>query len=291
MAVGDSLPHMNLGVQGGTQGGFRRRALDSFEVLSYRVVEERTTDYAHLKQALTEQFPVFRNRSELETRFYASSQKPSDFLYHLLKIHKQLKLDMKEENLLDHVISRLEPQILDYVEDNWRFDSRRQGGQPDHGFHNQGGQQGGSRNVAFRDQPWLTHVLYNEIDTGDQELVVSRPYHYDRVKQGIVDYHIEKIIQEGTIGGLQGGRRSNSQPPFDLLIKTQPARLDGLEDVFTYGIVVWKKIPYPMIERFGSMQSITFYQQMVGVVHVLLSASKSSLVFKYNENTSSFHLS
>ncbi|GFX44779.1 uncharacterized protein TNCV_1826411 [Trichonephila clavipes] len=102
------------------KGHLTGRALDWFDVLGYRVVEDKATHYAHLKQALTEQFPVVRNRSEFETRFYASSQKhnqkPSDLMYDLLKIHKQLKLDMVEEKLLDHVISRLEPQLLDYVE-------------------------------------------------------------------------------------------------------------------------------------------------------------------------------
>ncbi|GFT08802.1 uncharacterized protein TNCV_663431 [Trichonephila clavipes] len=102
------------------KGHLTGRALDWFEVLGYRVVEDKATDYAHLKQALSEQFPVVRNRSELETRFYSSSQKhnqkPSDFVYDLLKIHKILKLEMTEEKLIDHIISRLEPQILDYVE-------------------------------------------------------------------------------------------------------------------------------------------------------------------------------
>ncbi|GFX65094.1 uncharacterized protein TNCV_452321 [Trichonephila clavipes] len=102
------------------KGHLKGRALDWFEVLGYRVIEDKTTDYAHLKQALSEQFPVVRNRSELETRFYSSSQRrdqqPSDFIYELLKIHKVLKLEMSEEKLIDHVISRLEPQILDYVE-------------------------------------------------------------------------------------------------------------------------------------------------------------------------------
>ncbi|GFS95520.1 uncharacterized protein TNCV_814701 [Trichonephila clavipes] len=97
-----------------------RRALDWFDVLGYRVVEDKATDYAHLKQAVTEQFPLVRNRSELETCFYASyqnhSQKLSDFVYELLKVHKQLQLGIREEKLLDHVISRLEPQLLDYVE-------------------------------------------------------------------------------------------------------------------------------------------------------------------------------
>ncbi|GFU14773.1 uncharacterized protein TNCV_2806961 [Trichonephila clavipes] len=112
MALSGSLPQSNLGVQG--------RALDWFEALGYRVVEDKATDYTHLKQALSEQFPVVRNRSELETRFYSSSQKhnqkPSDFVYNLLKIHKILKLEMTEEKLIDHIITRLEPQILDYVE-------------------------------------------------------------------------------------------------------------------------------------------------------------------------------
>ncbi|GFY07586.1 uncharacterized protein TNCV_3650931 [Trichonephila clavipes] len=102
------------------KGHLKGRALDWFEVLGYRVIEDKTTDYAHLKQALSEQFPVVRNRSELETRFYSSSQRrdqqPSDFIYELLKIHKVLKLEMSEEKLIDHVSSRLEPQILDYVE-------------------------------------------------------------------------------------------------------------------------------------------------------------------------------
>ncbi|GFY12825.1 uncharacterized protein TNCV_4284831 [Trichonephila clavipes] len=54
-------------------------ALDWFEVLGYMVVEDKATDYAHLKQALTEQFPV-------------------------------------DEKLLDQVLSRLEPLLLDNVE-------------------------------------------------------------------------------------------------------------------------------------------------------------------------------
>ncbi|GFY16156.1 retrovirus-related Pol polyprotein from transposon opus [Trichonephila clavipes] len=50
----------------------------------------------------------------------------------------------------------------------------------------------------FSYQPGLTHVLYHEIDTADKRPVVSRPYRYDRVKQGIMElsYHIEKMLQE-----------------------------------------------------------------------------------------------
>ncbi|GFS71492.1 uncharacterized protein TNCV_5051841 [Trichonephila clavipes] len=151
------------------KGHFTGWALDWFDALGYRVIEDKVTDYAHLKKALTEQFHVVRNRSELETRFYASYQNhnqiPSDFVYELLKIHKQLKLDMREEKLLDHVISRnrqenwrdtrinnrysdnSRPQMEfnrfegQGVADNRRFDSRRRCGQSDHRFHNQGGRQ------------------------------------------------------------------------------------------------------------------------------------------------------
>ncbi|GFW98947.1 retrovirus-related Pol polyprotein from transposon 297 [Trichonephila clavipes] len=265
------------------------RSLDWFEVLGYRVVEDKATDYAHI--SVVKQFPVVRNRSELETRFYSLSQehnqKPFDFVYDWLKIHKILKLEMMEEKLIDHIISWLEDQILDYVEvrnpqttsnlqqiidkkiggkrevtidtrtivDHGessidlrvkvlriiRFDGRRRGGQSDHRFHNQGGRQGGSRNSASRgqndrnrylnfqaidaNQPGLTHVLYHEIDTGDKGLVVSRPYRYDRVKQGIIDYHIEKMLQQGTIRPIQSPYAS----PVVLTRKNNGLPLDSPE--------------------------------------------------------------
>ncbi|GFV07816.1 retrovirus-related Pol polyprotein from transposon 17.6 [Trichonephila clavipes] len=60
----------------------------------------------------------------------------------------------------------------------------------------------------FSDQPGLTHVLYHEIDSGDKGSVVSRPYLYDRVKQGIIDYHIDKMLQEGSIHPIQSSNAS-----------------------------------------------------------------------------------
>ncbi|GFX50136.1 uncharacterized protein TNCV_772991 [Trichonephila clavipes] len=45
------------------------------------------------------------------------------------------------------------------VLDNRRFDSRRRGGQSDHRFHNQGGQQGSSRNGAFKGRNVQNRVL------------------------------------------------------------------------------------------------------------------------------------
>ncbi|GFY20950.1 retrovirus-related Pol polyprotein from transposon 297 [Trichonephila clavipes] len=140
------------------------------------------------------------------------------------------------------------------VGDNRRFDSRRQNGQYDHRFNNHDDSQGGSRNDAFEDQngqnrsintklgerqneelqdlfnsfkglfsdkPGLTHVLYREIKTRDQGSVVSRPYRYDRVKQGIINYHVQKMLNEGTIRPIQSPyvspvvltRKNNGLPP------------------------------------------------------------------------------
>ncbi|GFW95225.1 retrovirus-related Pol polyprotein from transposon 297 [Trichonephila clavipes] len=73
----------------------------------------------------------------------------------------------------------------------------------------------------FSDKPGLTHVSYHESDTGDNPLVVSRPYVYDRVKQKILDYHVDKMLKEGTIIPIQSPyastvvlcRKNNGLPP------------------------------------------------------------------------------
>ncbi|GFW92711.1 uncharacterized protein TNCV_1735041 [Trichonephila clavipes] len=67
-----------------------------------------------------ESFPIVRNKAELEARLFAfyqtRGQAPTDFIYDLLKIEKVLKLEMTEQNLIEHIVNRLEPQVLDYVE-------------------------------------------------------------------------------------------------------------------------------------------------------------------------------
>ncbi|GFY12036.1 retrovirus-related Pol polyprotein from transposon 297 [Trichonephila clavipes] len=73
----------------------------------------------------------------------------------------------------------------------------------------------------FSDKPGLTHVLYHEIDTGDNPPVVSRPYKYDRFKQEILDYHADKMLKEGIIIPIQSPhaspvvlcRKNNGLPP------------------------------------------------------------------------------
>ncbi|GFS67767.1 uncharacterized protein TNCV_4364261 [Trichonephila clavipes] len=61
--IGNNLTYCEIPTQlacACLKGHFTGRALDWFEVLGYRVVEDKATDYAHLKQALSEQFPVVR---------------------------------------------------------------------------------------------------------------------------------------------------------------------------------------------------------------------------------------
>ncbi|GFX79393.1 retrovirus-related Pol polyprotein from transposon 297 [Trichonephila clavipes] len=65
------------------------------------------------------------------------------------------------------------------------------------------------------------HVLYHDIDTGDNPLVVSRLYRYDRVNQAILDYHVDKMLKEGTIIPIKSPyaspvvlcRKNNGLPP------------------------------------------------------------------------------
>ncbi|GFW92174.1 uncharacterized protein TNCV_3540601 [Trichonephila clavipes] len=105
------------------KGHLKGRALDWFEVLGYRVIEDKTTDYALKNRHCRNNFPWSKTgqRTRNEILFLITKKDEINslrtFIYELLKIHKVLKLEMSEEKLIDHVVSRLEPQILDYVED------------------------------------------------------------------------------------------------------------------------------------------------------------------------------
>ncbi|GFU53748.1 uncharacterized protein TNCV_4171451 [Trichonephila clavipes] len=102
------------------KGHLRGRALDWYQIFGSTLVQNTATDFAQLKAALSKAFPAIQNKKELETRFYASqqrhNQKPTDFVYDLLKTHKKLELEMSEKALVDHIFVRLEPQVQDYVE-------------------------------------------------------------------------------------------------------------------------------------------------------------------------------
>ncbi|GFV98625.1 retrovirus-related Pol polyprotein from transposon 297 [Trichonephila clavipes] len=82
----------------------------------------------------------------------------------------------------------------------------------------------------FSDKPGLTHVLYYEIDMGDNPPVVSRPYRHDRVKQEILDYPIDKMLKEGIIIPIQSPyaspvvlcRKNNGLPPDNPDVCSRP---------------------------------------------------------------------
>ncbi|GFW85296.1 uncharacterized protein TNCV_3250331 [Trichonephila clavipes] len=91
------------------------RARDWYEVFGSKLVQNTAIDFAQLKVALTTNFPVVRNRKDLEVQFYSSqqsrSQEPTDFIYDFLKAHKKLGLSMWEEALVDHIFVRQESQV------------------------------------------------------------------------------------------------------------------------------------------------------------------------------------
>ncbi|GFU71696.1 retrovirus-related Pol polyprotein from transposon 297 [Trichonephila clavipes] len=103
----------------------------------------------------------------------------------------------------------------------------------------------------FSDQPGLTHVVYHEIDTGDKGPVVSRPYKYDRVKQGIIDYHIDKMLRDGTICPINSPyaspvvltRKKNDLPP-----DSPEAYRFAIDYRKLNGITKYPRYPLPVID-------------------------------------------
>ncbi|GFU21471.1 uncharacterized protein TNCV_4737601 [Trichonephila clavipes] len=102
------------------KGHLMGRARDWYQIFGSTLVQNTATDFAKLKAALSKAFPAIQNRKDLETRFYTSqqrqNQKPTDFVYDLLKTHKKLELGMSEKALVDHIFVKLESQIQDYVD-------------------------------------------------------------------------------------------------------------------------------------------------------------------------------
>ncbi|GFS97888.1 retrovirus-related Pol polyprotein from transposon 17.6 [Trichonephila clavipes] len=103
----------------------------------------------------------------------------------------------------------------------------------------------------FSDQPGLTHVLYHEIDTGDKGPVASRPYRYDRIKQGIIDYHIDKMLRDGTICPVNSPyaspvvltRKKNDLPP-----DSPEAYRFAIDYRKLNGITKYPRYPLPVID-------------------------------------------
>ncbi|GFW73665.1 retrovirus-related Pol polyprotein from transposon 17.6 [Trichonephila clavipes] len=103
----------------------------------------------------------------------------------------------------------------------------------------------------FSDQPGLTHALYHEIDTGEKGPVVSRPYRYARIKQGIIDYHIDKMLRDGTICPINSPyaspvvltRKKNDLPP-----DSPEAYRFAIDYRKLNGITKYPRYPLPVID-------------------------------------------
>ncbi|GFY24963.1 retrovirus-related Pol polyprotein from transposon 297 [Trichonephila clavipes] len=245
------------------------RALDWFEVLGYSVVEDKVTDYAHLNQALTEQFPVVRNsplghgsgeifhiRGGLLEVFFVSTASKDRVVTaqgapccHLGRVELQIRIREFQKNSEFHILNNIQYQCIlgiDFMKESkltLDFDQKPLIIPDDQtkqlpkvekpveiGLSDTKLGEGQNQKLKdlfngfkelFSDQPGLTHVLYHEIDTGDKGSVVSRPYRYDGVKQGIIDYHIEKMLRKGKIRPMQTPyasrvvltRKNNGLPP------------------------------------------------------------------------------
>ncbi|GFV49790.1 uncharacterized protein TNCV_1736731 [Trichonephila clavipes] len=204
MALSGSLPQINLGIQ-------------EPQILDYVEVRHPQTTSNHL-QIIDKYEERFLNRKIRGLKWESRDIKPNENNRFPNRNRQENWRETRGNNrYADNSRPRREFNLFESqdIADNQRFDGRRRGGQPDHRFHNQGG---------FRDQPGLTHVLYHEIDTGDKGPVVKRPYRYDRVKQGIIDYHIEKMLQEYTMRPIEFPyaspvvltRKNNGLPPDSL---------------------------------------------------------------------------
>ncbi|GFT64677.1 uncharacterized protein TNCV_4399581 [Trichonephila clavipes] len=130
MAFGGSLPQINLGVQGVTQGGHHSGA-----------------------QRVNPEFRVGSNFRIIPEQYFSRVENVQEFLRIWIITYYEIPTQLACAYLKGHLTGR----ALDWFEvlgvvDNQRFDGRRWGGQSDHRFHNQGGRQGGSRNSTFRGQ-------------------------------------------------------------------------------------------------------------------------------------------
>ncbi|GFT79803.1 retrovirus-related Pol polyprotein from transposon 17.6 [Trichonephila clavipes] len=158
----------------------------------------------------------------------------------------RLTLDFDQKSLIipDHLIKQTpkEEKLVDIDLTESKLDDKQQR-QLKALFNNFKG--------LFSDQPGLTHVVYHEIDTGDKGPVVSRPYKYDRVKQGIIDYHIDKMLRDGTICPINSPyaspvvltRKKNDLPPDSL-----EAYHFAIDYRKLNGITKYPRYPLPVID-------------------------------------------
>ncbi|GFT57577.1 uncharacterized protein TNCV_3136921 [Trichonephila clavipes] len=177
---------------------------------------------------------------------------------------------MSETGLIEHIMARLESQVQDYVEGsskNYNSERRdrdvRRRSPIDHKNRNWSDvevlDRQNDRIVNYRNKPGLSQVLYHEIDTGDKTPMVSRPYWYDRVKQGTIDYHVEKMLKEGTIIPIQSPYAS----PVVLCRKNKGLPPENLD---AYSFAVYYHKPNAITNLVISKEGITTDESKVSAI-------------------------
>ncbi|GFU71113.1 uncharacterized protein TNCV_1216371 [Trichonephila clavipes] len=136
MALSDSLPQIKIGVQ-------EPQILDYVEVRHPQTTSNLLQiidkyELRFLNRKIRGSSREFRDTNQSENNHFPSRNRQENW-----------RETRGNNNRPQREFNRFEGQG---VLDNRRFDGRRQGGQSDHRFHNQGGRQGGSRNGAFRGQ-------------------------------------------------------------------------------------------------------------------------------------------
>ncbi|GFX07041.1 uncharacterized protein TNCV_1556441 [Trichonephila clavipes] len=108
------------------KGHLTGRTLDWFEVLGYRVVEDKAADYAHLKQALSEQFPVGAEKSFISEEVYRKyflcrpRQKKKDRVVtaqgdpccHLGRVELQIRIREFQKTWEFHIFNNMQYQCI-----------------------------------------------------------------------------------------------------------------------------------------------------------------------------------
>ncbi|GFT01610.1 uncharacterized protein TNCV_4204651 [Trichonephila clavipes] len=98
-----------------------------------------------------------------------------------------------------------------------------------------------------------------EIDTGGNPPVVCRLYRYDRVKQAILDYHVDKMLKEGTIIPIQ----SPSPGVFKRYVSSHIVESGTIKPSPTKTLAV-RKFPEPTtIKQVQSFLGLTGYFRKV----------------------------
>ncbi|GFW97266.1 retrovirus-related Pol polyprotein from transposon 297 [Trichonephila clavipes] len=221
---------------------FTGHARDWYEVLGYALVQGWETDSDQLKQRRKKVFRLCEIRnpttraqllqviSKFEERYLAWETQGSSINYNerdeiYLDARRKFPDDRRNRNWRNAEVLDRQNGRRDNYRNTCRNRPHRNQGFENRNHDNRNNQRFENRNWIHRDDHAFGSrgVRYQFRNRGpsDKPPVVSRPYRYDRVKQSIIDYHVEKMLREGTIIPTQSPyaspvvlcRKNNGLPP------------------------------------------------------------------------------